>query len=300
MYQEFYSLLGKPFSAAADASCFFMSKQHAIGLSALQYSVLTNAGLTLVTAEAGLGKTALIRRVMSNLDDSVVVGCVSNTNGDYGSIFPWILSAFELRGSMSDTLSAYEVLQGFLDKLQAEKKRAVIMIDEAQNLSNSALEEVRLLLNFNESEDRGLQVVLVGQPLLKAKLEQDSMRNIAQRISLDVALEPFDYDATDEYISYQLSFYGGKPEIFDYMSRATIFYHTWGIPRLINSVCDLAMVYGYGESLEAIDFRIIRQVLLSKKVGLNYFRKRQRSAEAISVHSAILASHNVDISQVLG
>jgi len=133
--------------------------------------------------------------------------------------------------------------------------------------------------------------------LLADKLKHAAMSNLAQRISVDVELEPFDYEATDEYISFRLSFYGGKPEIFDYVSRATIFYHTRGIPRLINSVCDLALVYGYGESLDVVDFRIIKQVLMSKKVGMNYFRKLGRSAEAVALHSAILASHNVDISQ---
>lgn len=268
-----------------------------MALSALQFSILTSAGLTLVTAEAGLGKTLLIRRVMSNLDDSVVLGCVSNTHGDYGSIFPWVLSAFELRGGGLDAVSAHEQLEEFLEKLKVENKRAVIMIDEAQNLSISALEEVRLLLNMNHSDDRGLQVVLVGQPLLGDKLKQDSMSNLAQRLSLDVELEPLDFEMTDEYIDYRLSFYGGKPEIFDYLSRAVIFYHTQGIPRLINNVCDLALVFGYGESLETIDFRTVKQVLLSKKVGLNFFRKLGRSAEAVSLHSAIMASHKVDIAQ---
>jgi len=297
VYEDFYGLLGRPFSPTADATCFFMSKQHAVALSALQYSVLTNAGLTLVTAEAGLGKTLLVRRVLSNIDDSVMIGCVTNTHGDYGSIYPWILSSFELRGSMSDIVSAHEVLQDFILRMQAEKRRAVVMIDEAQNLSNSALEEIRLLLNLNKSDDMGVQIALIGQPLLADKLKHAAMSNLAQRISVDVELEPFDYEATDEYISFRLSFYGGKPEIFDYVSRATIFYHTRGIPRLINSVCDLALVYGYGESLDVVDFRIIKQVLMSKKVGMNYFRKLGRSAEAVALHSAILASHNVDISQ---
>lgn len=297
VYEEFYNLLSKPFSVTPDASCFFMSRQHAEALATVQYSLLTSAGLTLVTGESGVGKTVLIRRVMSNLDDSVVVGSISNTHSDFGSILPWIVSAFELRSSMGDSVEMYGTLKSFLTEQTSQERRVVLIIDEAQNLSQSALEEVRLLTNLNTSDLHGIQVVLVGQPSLDGKLEQDSMKELAQRVALDFRIDPLDFEDTDEYITYRLSLYGGKPELFDYVARACIYYHSHGIPRLINSVCDLALVYGFGDSLETIDFKVVKRVLLSKKVSMSYFNRLERSRSAVDLHAAILASHGVDIAR---
>lgn len=297
MYEEYYSLLGKPFSQTPDPSCFFMSRQHAEALATVQYSLLTSAGLTLVTAESGLGKTALLRRVMSNLDESVLVGCVANTHSDFNSILPWIMSAFELRSNLSDSVTMYQTLEAFLDEQSSASRRVVLIIDEAQNLSQSALEEVRLLLNLNLNEERGLQMVLVGQPSLEQKLSLDAMKELAQRVALDFKINPLDFEDTDAYITYRLSLCGGKPEIFDYVARATVFYHSCGIPRLINSICDLALVYGFGDSLETIDYRVVHRALLSKKVSLNYFNRLERSKAAVDLHAAILASHGTDIAR---
>jgi len=98
-----------------------------------------------------------------------------------------------------------------------------------------------------------------------------------------------------DYISYHLSLVGGKPEIFDYVSRAAIFYHSRGVPRVINSICDLSLVHGYGESLETIDLRVVRNVLLSKKVAINSLRRHEQTSEAADLREAILAAHNLDI-----
>lgn len=298
MYERFYDLFDRPFSASTDAACFFMSKQHTVALSSLQYSILTNAGLTLVTGDAGLGKTQLVRRMMSNLDDSIVVGLVSNTNADSGSILPWVLSAFGLWENDAKTARPHDVIEAFVEKTHKEQCRAVLLIDEAHNLNASALQEVRSLLDLHRSEGGGLQIALIGQTSLIDQLQNAPARPLAQRVSHEITLQPFDYETTDDYISYRLSFYGGKPEIFDYPSRASIYYHTRGIPRLINSVCDLALVYGYGDSLETIDHRIIRQVLLDKAVAMYGARKLDPDAEAVLLHSAILTSHNVDISHL--
>ena len=297
MYEEFYNLLSKPFSGTPDASCFFMSRQHAEALATVQYSLLTSAGLTLVTGESGMGKTVLIRRVMSNLDDSVVVGSIANTHSDFGSILPWIMSAFELRSGLGDSVEMYAALKEFLREQSSQQRRVVLIVDEAQNLSHAALEEIRLLTNLNTSDDHGLQIVLVGQPSLEEKLQQDSMKELAQRVALDFRIEPLDFQDTDEYITYRLSLNGGKPELFDYVSRACIYYHSHGIPRLINSICDLALVYGFGDSLETIDFKVIKRVLLSKKVSMSYFNRLERTRSAVDLHAAILASHGVDIAR---
>ena len=272
-----------------------MSRQHAEALAVLQYSLLTNAGLTMVTGESGLGKTLLMRRVRSNLDDSIVLGTIDNTHTDFGSVLPWVISAFELRARMNDTVDMHEILAEFLTEQAKLDRRVVLVIDEAQNLSLSALEEVRLLMNLSTSDKHGLQFVLLGQPRLRDMLEQGKMVELAQRVSVDFELDALDYESTDDYITYRLSLQGGLPQLFDYTARAAIFYHSKGIPRLINSICDLALVYGFGESLESIDLRIIKKVMNSQKVSLKFYARMEQTPAALDLKAAIQASHGVDI-----
>lgn len=279
----------------ADASRFFMGLQHAQSLATLQYSLLSSAGLTLITAAPGMGKTLLIRRAQTNLDDSVVVGMLLNTHSDFRSVLPWIIASFELRSDMSSPVAMFETLNEFLDKMAHQERQVILVIDDAQNLSNSALQELRLLMNLSQTDSRGLQLVLIGLPLLKERLMHPSMSDIAQRVAVDFELSPLDYESTDDYITYQLSLVGGRPDIFDYVSRAAVYYHSRGIPRLINSICDLALIFGFGESLETIDIRVIKNVLLSKKVALNSYRTMARTSEAGDLREAILASRNLDI-----
>jgi len=295
LYEQFYKFLGRPFSPAADPSCFFLSRQHAEALAIVQYSVLTNAGLTVITGESGLGKTLLLRRAKSNLDETVVLGTVDNAYADLRNVLPWVISAFELRARLDDKVDMHEVLVEFLDEQASEQRRVVLVIDEAQNLSLSALEEVRLLTNLSNRDNHGIQFILLGQPRLKEMLQQDSLHELAQRVTIDFELLPLDYEGTDDYITYRLSLQGGLPELFSYTARAAIYYHSKGIPRLINSICDLALVYGFGESLESIDLKIVKQVMMSQKVSSRYYSRLDLTPEALDLRTAIKASHGSDI-----
>ena len=294
MYEEHFGLLNKPFSLSPDASCFFMSKQHALAIASMQYSMLTNAGIVLISAESGCGKTLLVQRIASILGDSVRMGFINNTHVDFGRLTPWVLSAFELRASPTDEVEMHRVLGKFLDDMEDQQMRVMLVIDEAHNLSLEALEELRLLLNENTSETRGIQLVLLGLPSLATKLRHESMVTLSQRIALDVELGAFDFQTTYDYITFCLSLQGGKPELFDYVARSAVFYHSRGIPRLINGLCDLALVFGFGDSLYSIDHNVIDQVLLSKKVGLHY-GGIELSSEAVALHAAINETHGVDI-----
>lgn len=297
MYEEFYNLQKKPFSVKVDESCFFMSRQHADALAAMQYSFMSSAGVTLLTAESGMGKTLIIQRALMAVDDSVIVRSIANTHSDIGSVLPWIMSAFELRSVLDDNVEMFATLNGFLKEQFTQNRRVVLIVEEAQNLSLSALEEIRLVTNLNTSSDFGLQFVLVGKPRLEAMLMQDSMTGLAQRVSLDCRIAPLNFMQTDEYISYRLVQSGGKPELFNYVARACVYYHSRGVPRLINSCCDLALVFGFGESNEVIDFNVIKRVMLSRKASLTYANGVERPRSAIDLHAAILASHGVDIAR---
>lgn len=297
MYEDFYELSSKPFTLTPDEERFFMSPQHAQGLATLQYSILSKAGFTLVTAESGMGKTTIVNRVLSNLDDTVRIAHITNTHHELGRMVPWVLAAFEVAADYGDELACYAALKGFLDSQAQSGNQVVLIIDEAQNLALTALEELRLINNLNINESKGLQLVLVGKPGLDDLLTKEEQRDFAQRIAVDCRIEPFDYETTNEYISFQLNRCGGSTGTFDFLARAAIFYHSHGIPRLINNLCDLALVYGYGEEQDIIDMNVIKNVLLSKQVGLSAFNQMERSRSAVELHAMVANSHGIDIAR---
>jgi len=219
VYEAFYNLLRKPFSLTPDPTCFFLGRQHAEALATLQYALLTNVGVTVLSAEAGMGKTHLINRMMSNLDDGLRVGKIDNTHPDFRSILPWAVAAFELPCEITNSVAMHSALKDFLAEQSSKDVKVALVIDEAHNLSRSAFEEIRLLTNLNVSEAVGLQIVLVGQPLLSELFRNDEMKALAQRVAVDFSLAPLEYQATDDYISYCLAVSGGGAEIFDYVFR---------------------------------------------------------------------------------
>ena len=295
MYEDFYHLRERAFPYNVDASRFFMGSSHAQSLASLQYSLLTNAGLILVSAESGMGKSILIRRAQAYVDDSVVFGVLTNIHPDFRSLLPWIATTFELSADLSSSASMYGELKKFLAKMSEQGRHVTLAIDEAQNLSEPALQEIKLLLNLNDNKNKGLQMVLVGSPLLRKRLMHPSMAEVAQRVALDFELRPLDFHSTNEYITYHLEFVNGKPDLFDYFSRATIFYHSRGIPRLINNICDLSLVFGFGEAEKTINETLVKKVVQSSQVALHVYRNRKHTAEALDLREPILAAHNLDI-----
>jgi len=181
MYEEFYRLRERAFPLNVDASRFFMGSGHAQSLASLQYSLLTNAGLILISAESGMGKSALIRRAQAHVDDSVKFGVLTNIHPDFQSLMPWVVTVFELNADLSSSVSMYRKFKKFLRQMSEQGRHVTLVIDEAQNLSEPALQEIKLLLNLNDNENKWLQVVLIGSPLLRKRLIHPSMAEVAQR-----------------------------------------------------------------------------------------------------------------------
>ncbi len=267
MYRNFYGLREKPFSLLPDPGFLYPSPKHRMALVLLEYSLMNLAGFSVITGGIGTGKTTLIRQLLNQIDRDVTVGLVSNTHRSYGELLQWILMAFNLEYTGKDKVGLYQTFIDFLIREYARNRRAVLIIDEAQNMTLESLEELRLLSNVNSDKDQVLQVFLVGQAGLRDLLRQPDLEQFAQRISVDYHLEPLNAQETRDYIRHRLIVAGGNPELFDEAAANAVFRNTGGVPRIINLLCDTTLVFGYAEQTKRITAELVEEVAKEKRKG---------------------------------
>jgi general secretion pathway protein A len=267
MYEEYYGFKEKPFSLLPDPGFLFLSQKHSAALTMLQYGLMNQAGFTVITGEIGSGKTTLIRHLLDEVSHEITVGLVSNTHRTFGELLQWVLLAFNLEYRDKKKVELYQTLADFIVKEYSQNRRTVLIIDEAQNLDAEALEELRMLSNINADKNQILQLILVGQPGLRETLKLPELHQFAQRIAVDYNLQPLNLEETWRYIRHRLEAAGGDPNLFDTKACAAVYYYASGTPRLINVLCDTALVFGYGEQKKAIDVDVIVQVAHEKQKG---------------------------------
>lgn len=265
MYEAFYGLRNKPFSLLPDPEFLFHSKKHQMALTLLEYGLMNQASFSVITGDIGTGKTTLIRQLLNQMERDMVVGLITNTHPSFGELLQWILMAFNLECESRDKVEMYKIFMDFVIKQYAANRRTVLIVDEAQNMGPQALEELRMLSNVNSEKDQVLQVILAGQPGLRDNLRDPRLEQFAQRISVDYNLEPLNAEETREYIRHRLNIAGGSPDIFDDEACAAVFRYSGGIPRLINMLCDTALVYGYAGQAQRIDSQLVEDVARDKQ-----------------------------------
>jgi general secretion pathway protein A len=261
MYQTFYGLKEKPFELLPDPSFLYMSKGHRAALTLLRYSIMSRQAFSVVTGEVGSGKTTLVNRIVGEIEADTTVGLMSFTHQDPGDMAEWIMVAFGLDYRNKSKAELYDNFVNFLIDQYAHGKRTIIIIDEAQNMKAEGLENIRMLSNVNAQKDYLLHLILVGQPELKELLKRPDLRQLTQRVSAAYHLGSLSFSEAQEYIRYRLDIAGAKTEIFSPKSRAMIAKASSGIPRIINTISDLALVYGYAEKKQLIDTNTIQAVL---------------------------------------
>ncbi|MHB8533855.1 MAG: ExeA family protein [Sulfuricaulis sp.] len=264
MYEDFYGFRSKPFSLLPDPEFLFLSKKHSMALTLLEYGLMNQASFSVITGDIGTGKTTLIRQLLNHMERDVVVGLITNTHPSFGELMQWVLLAFNLECPNKDKVDMYKIFMDFLIKQYAANRRTVLIIDEAQNLSSQALEELRMLSNLNSEKDLVLQVILAGQPGLRDNLRDPHLEQFAQRISVDYNLDPLSADEMHEYIHHRLRIAGGSDELFDAEACEAVHEYSGGIPRLANLLCDTALVYGYAEQTRCINRNLIEDVARDK------------------------------------
>jgi general secretion pathway protein A len=261
MYESFYGLSERPFSIQPDPSFLYMGKRHSLAYTMLEYAIHSRAGFTVICGHIGCGKTTLIRRLLNELGDEVKVGLVTNTHPDLADLTEWIMLAFDLPYDGLSPVARYDAFQRFLIGEYAKKNRVVLIVDEAQNLNPAAMESLRMLSNINADKDQLLQVVLVGQPQLRDLLRRPELQQFAQRVAADFFIPPLNSVEVGDYITHRLKVAGRERQLFTPFATAKIARAAHGIPRSINILCDMALVYGFAGQAPVIDVQVIDEVL---------------------------------------
>jgi general secretion pathway protein A len=266
MYESFYGFQRSPFLAVPDPDMLFMTPQHQRALALLEYAFMARAGFCVVTGEVGAGKTTLVRRLLQKVGRDVEVGLVSNTTCEtFEEFIQWILLAFDLDYRGKAKVELYDSFVRFLIERFRKNKPVTLIIDEAQHLGPRYLEQLRMLSNVNTEKGMVLQTILIGQPELWDVLHRAELKQFAQRISYDYYLGPLESpDLTAQYARHRMKVAGGRADIFDDDVFECIWRASGGVPRLINLICDTALVYGYAEGLQTIPLAIFKQVIADK------------------------------------
>jgi general secretion pathway protein A len=265
MYLEHFELTRKPFELSPDPSFFFGSFSHRLALSMLEYAVVTSSDLCLVTGEVGSGKTTLVQCLLGRVAPAVTVGVVSNTHRVFGDLLDLILGAFDIDDTEASAATKYKRFVRFVDGQRAAGRRVVLIVDEAQNLTIEDLEAVRVLTNVNAIGAKSLQIVLVGQPELRQKLRQRELRQLVQRIPVDFDLKPLTQRDIACYVAHRVALCGGRADLFSRGAVEAVGRHSHGVPRVINLLCDLALVYAFAEQSAQVSEAIVEDVVREKR-----------------------------------
>jgi len=269
MYLDFYGLKELPFNVTPDPRFLYFSAQHREAFDHLSYGIATRKGFIELTGEVGCGKTTLCRAVLSELESNVRTALILNPSLSGEQLLRAVLLDFGLRIERHDRLSCIEQLNRFLLQQTAEGNNVVLVIDEAQDLHPEVMEEVRLLNNLETDQQKLLQIVLAGQPELRERLARPELRQLRQRILVRCRVESLSEAETSAYIHHRLAVAGAGEELrFDRKAISLVYRHSRGIPRVINAVCDNAMLAGYVERAPAIGGRQVKRAVAEMVVDV--------------------------------
>jgi general secretion pathway protein A len=268
MYEEYYGFTEKPFSLTPDPKYLFKSSSHANAFDLLQYGIRRREGFVVISGDIGTGKTTLCRALLEQLDRKTFTALVLNPFLSEEDLLRLILQDFGVvsrdeikRGRLArvSKQDLIETLNEFLLSLQPLRAGALLILDEAQNLPLQVLEQIRILSNLETDKEKLLQIVLVGQPNLKDLLRKPDMRQLDQRVSIRYDLKPLSREETGAYVMHRLTIAGGGSAVtFGPRALDRVYRSTRGIPRLINLVCDRALLGGFSERVTRILPRHVR------------------------------------------
>ena len=291
MYEAFYHLRAKPFQLSPDPSFFYGSKGHKRAMSYLEYGLHQGEGFIVITGEVGAGKTTLVRHLFKKLQgENLVAAQLVSTQLDADDMLRMVAAAFGLPHEDNNKATLLKRLENFLINCQNLGKRALLIVDEAQNLTPRAVEELRMLSNFQSQEKSLLQSFLLGQPEFRFTMASDGMQQLRQRVTASYHLGPMDALDTREYIEHRMRTVGWNrdPHFTDDAFAAVHDYAT-GIPRKINTLCDRLLLMGYLEEMHQIDSAAVNEVVgeIKNEMAVPYSEPTGLNPVSFGANSAV-------------
>lgn len=277
MYTDFYKLKAKPFQISSDPSFIWLGEKHKEALATLKYSVIDNKGLMLLTGDVGTGKTTLINTLLESLGDDVYYASVPDPRLDLIDFLNYIAQAFHIDNDFKSKGSFLIHFGWFLETVYKQNKKALLIVDEAQLLTQDLLEEIRLLSNINRDGNHLLNIFFVGQNEFNEILHRPENRAVTQRITLNYQIKALSMEETKRYIRHRLKVAGASQSLFSTSAIEAISVHSEGIPRRINVICDHCLLTGYIEEKSKIDEKIVEDCL--KDIAIPHYNKVSQSGK---------------------
>lgn len=276
MYTQYFGLNRKPFSLSPAPEFFYLSKGHHLAFTHLEYGLVHNVGFIALTGEVGTGKTTLLKYLLKSIKAPLDIAMIFNTQIDSTSLLEMVVKEFEITRVSNRKSELYEGLYKFFLEQYKKRSRCVIFVDEAQNLSLEAFEELRMLSNLDSGDEPLVQIILVGQPQLRTRLAHPSLEQITQRISVHYHLSPLQKEDVGKYIDFRLHAAGyegvGSPfieeagAIFEAEAVDLLAEASGGVPRIINSICDASLTYAYADRVKKVSRKTVENVLADNQL----------------------------------
>src|SRR5207247_6178268 len=274
MYLTFYGLAEKPFNATPDPRFLYLSPAHREALAQLLYGVQERKGFIVLTGNAGTGKTTLLHTLRQRLNGQTAISFVVHSTLPFDGILEYVLQDLGIAKTGDSRAQRLMALNNFLIERERAGESTVLVLDEAQNLDASTLEQIRLLSNFETPTSKLLQILLVGQPELKARLQLPELQQLKQRVGLRCQIPPLTLEETRAYIRTRLRIAGARDlGLFADSAVDRISTYSGGIPRLINTVCDHCLLFGYADQKRRIDRHVVNQAIDYLEEGTRPQRK---------------------------
>jgi general secretion pathway protein A len=263
MYLEYFDLKDQPFQLTPDPEFLFLSKAHARAKAYMEYTIWNRDSFVVITGEIGSGKTTLIQHLLADLDEDVIVAKIHQTQLNELEFYQVILLEFGFRPFNASKVELQDMLNSFLIEQYEQDRQVVLIIDEAQNLSHRVLEEVRLMTGLETDKGKILNLILVGQPELKQTLDAPGMEQLNQRIRFRFHLRSLDGGEVKRYIDHRLKVAGREDTmLFPESTIPVILRYTGGIPRLINSLCDTALILAFVENHTSVSEELVEEAVM--------------------------------------
>ncbi|MEO6181897.1 MAG: AAA family ATPase [Verrucomicrobiota bacterium] len=270
MYLEYYGLNEPPFNITPNPKFLFYSAKHREAFNHLLYGIRERKGFVQLTGEVGAGKTTLCRALLDQLGSEFSTALIINPALDPDQLIKAIATEFGLNAKGLDRLETIAEINHFLLQQMAQGRETVLIIDEAQDLTNDLLEQVRLLSNLETDDRKLLQIVLMGQPELRERLNHHGLRQLRQRITVRYHLHALKYTEVGQYVQHRLYISGGKgPPYFSAPALWRIHRYSKGVPRLINALCDKCLLAGFVHARDRIDFWTVGRAIRELEGNIN-------------------------------